>query len=168
MSEGSGAKRHAGKNSRSAASLGCPQKRGHHSLDAERWPRKTLRARRLTRRKDGANIMVGKNEYIFSDEDSNIIEEACLSDDDVADTLCLQLAREHKISISCYRFISIYSSDDVQRAAAEHCVERTEPGLTVTENATSETCPVCHGAKFIWLSDDMSCVCIRCNGTGHV
>ena len=53
------------------------------------------------------------------------------------------------------------------RDAAEHCVERTEPGLTVTEDATSETCPSCSGYGN-YLVGDFRETCPECEGSGHV
>jgi hypothetical protein len=53
------------------------------------------------------------------------------------------------------------------RAAAEHPVERTEPGLTVTDDATSDEkdCPACSGIGHYMVGMYVE-TCCECEGTG--
>ena len=55
-------------------------------------------------------------DYIFFDDNFNIIQESGLHDDDVADSRCSELMRVHNKTVSCYRLISIYDPETTPRA----------------------------------------------------
>jgi hypothetical protein len=75
--------------------------------------------------------MFGFTNYLFVDEDDNIIEEVEFRDDEPAENHGLWLMKKHGKIIGVYREISIL--DPINEEAAQQNVQRTA-GLVPAEN----------------------------------
>jgi hypothetical protein len=110
--------------------------------------------------------MATMNEYFLTDSTGEIIQELNAENDDVAKRACYSLAHELSDYVTCVRHICMAGPDDILRDAAERHVERTEPGLTVTESVfLNEVTWACRCKEPIWASDDAPDelkYCVRC------
>jgi len=96
--------------------LRSPQNQKAGWLGQTNGARNAIRSPSLLPEKEFMTMAFDINDYIFLDDENNIILDSGLRDDEAAETRCTQLMREHKKTVSCYRLVSVSDTETTPRA----------------------------------------------------